>query len=173
MAFPAPIPLMLGRSLRCWALFAFAVSVVALGLAYVSEYFFGLHPCTMCYWQRVPYGVVIVLALAAYFLRAPKVQAGLLWLSVLLFAGGALLAAFHAGVEWRWWEGPTTCSGGVDGNLNPDELLARIMNAPAVSCTDAAIRVLGLSMAGWNALYSAGTALVLAVGLQTRKAPQA
>lgn len=157
-----------GRNLRCWALAAFGASVAALSLAYVSEYGFGLRPCEMCYWQRIPYAAAVVLALAAWFLRAPRVRAALLWGCVLLFAGGAALAAFHAGVEWRWWEGPSACGAALDGGMTAEQILARIRGAAVVSCTDAAVRVLGLSMAGWNALYSAGCAALLAVGLKTR-----
>lgn len=150
-------------------LFAVLASVAALAVAYVSQYGFDMHPCTMCYWQRIPYAGVIVLGVLAFVLRHKKsaFPKFLLWLSVLALFVGAGIAAFHAGVEWRWWEGPSTCSGGLDGALSLEELRAQIMGAPTVSCQDAAIRVLGLSMAGWNAIYSFFAALVL-LGLLRR-----
>lgn len=166
----ACLPAMLTRrSLRFWALAAFAVSFAALALAYTSEIVFDLRPCTMCYWQRIPFAVILVLALLAYFVPQAKVKRGLLWLCVATLAGGAALAAFHAGVEWRWWEGPSGCSGGINGALTTEQILAQIKGAAIVSCTDAAVRVLGLSMAGWNALYSVGAAVVIACGLRHAK----
>lgn len=146
-------------------LFAVLVGVVALGAAYGSEYIGGLHPCQMCYWQRIPYAVVIVLGIIAFFLRGKRGGAYplLLWLCWLAVVVGMGLGAFHAGVEYGWWEGPTACSGGIDANLSMEELRAKIMGAPTVSCKDAAIRVLTLSMAGWNALYALCSATILLI----------
>lgn len=143
-------------------LFAFFVAVAALGVAYASEVFYGLHPCHMCIWQRIPYAVIIVLALLAFFVRgrAKIFWKLLLWLCVLALLVNVGLSVFHAGVEWKWWEGPATCTGGFDG-LSAEDILAKIQGAPTVSCGEAAIRILGLSMAGWNAIYAAGAAIAL------------
>lgn len=149
-----------------WVLAAFGLSVLALGAAYGSELFFGLRPCEMCYWQRVPYGAVIAFTLLALFLRKPAIQRVVLVLCAVAFAIGAGLAVFHAGVEWRWWEGPSACSGGIDGTMTAAELLAQIQDAAIVSCSDAAVRVLGLSMAGWNALYSLACLAITLYGLR-------
>lgn len=154
-----------GQGVRFWALSAFAVSALALALAYISQYGFGLHPCEMCLWQRLPYAVVMALALMAFSLRMRL----LLWLCVLALAVGAGLGGFHAGVEWRWWAGPSACGGTLVGSLTPEQILEHIRGAAAVSCEEAALRVWGLSMAGWNALYSAGCAVVLAAGLRICK----
>lgn len=164
---PNPLALLRTCTPRCLALGVFGVAVLALGLAYVSEYVFGLHPCEMCYWQRVPFGVLIVLGLAAYFV--PKIARPLLWLAALVLLVSAALGAFHAGVEWKWWEGPSACSGGVRAGMTAEEILRHIRQAAVVSCTDAAVRVLGLSMAGWNALYSLGAALALLFALKQPK----
>jgi disulfide bond formation protein DsbB len=154
-------------SQRQWALVAFGMSVLALALAYVAEFGFGLHPCEMCYWQRIPFAVVIILSLIAWFV--PAVTRIMLWLCALAYAVGTGLAVFHAGVEWKWWEGPTACSAGFTPDMTPAELLAHIQQAARVSCADAAIRVLGLSMAGWNALYSLGCTSVLAGALLCKR----
>lgn len=155
------------RSLRFWALGVLGVAVLALGLAYLSQYGFGLRPCEMCYWQRIPFAVLLVLAPLACF--CPKLAPALLKLSVLVLLVSAGLGAFHAGVEWQWWEGPSACSGGFRADMTPAEILAQIQQAAVVNCKEAAIRVLGLSMAGWNALYSLGCALLLAIGLKTAR----
>lgn len=152
---------------RQWALVAFAMAVLALAAAYVAEYGFGLRPCEMCYWQRIPFAVVMVLSLLAW--KVQKITRPLLWLCALAFAASAGLAVFHAGVEWKWWQGPGACSAGFTADMTPEEILRHIQQAASVSCTDAAIRVLGLSMAGWNALYSLGCMAVLLLGITSQK----
>jgi disulfide bond formation protein DsbB len=66
-----------------------------------------------------------------------------------MFAGAAL-ALYHAGVEWRWWQGPQSCAaaGGLSGGL-PDLSSARV-----IRCDEAPWRFIGLSFAGWNFLVS-------------------
>lgn len=145
------------------ALLAFALAVAALGTAYIAEFGFGLHPCEMCYWQRVPFGVIVVLALLAWFV--PKIARPMLWLCTLGFAVSMALGAFHAGVEWEWWEGPGACSSGIQPGMSPAEILAHIKAAASVSCTAAAVRVLGISMAGWNAIYSLGCVVLMLLAL--------
>jgi disulfide bond formation protein DsbB len=67
---------------------------------------------------------------------------------------------YHAGVEQKWWEGPTSCTSGDIGGLSAEELMDQIMSAPLVRCDDIPWEMFGLSMAGWNALLSAGLVLV-------------
>lgn len=152
---------------RKLALAVLGLSAAALALAYVAEYGFGFRPCEMCYWQRIPFAVLVALSLAAYFL--PRFGWPLLWLCVAVFAVSAGLGVFHAGVEWRWWAGAGECSAKIGPGMRMEDILRQIHGAPAVSCTDPALRIFGLSMAGWNALYSAGCALALGLALLCRK----
>ena len=88
----------------------------------------------------------------------PYVRRGLILLG-LIWIGSAIFGAYHAGVEWKFWPGPTSCSGGLgDGGLLPD------LTKTVVSCEDAALRILGLSLAGWNAVISAVLAWVAFTG---------
>jgi disulfide bond formation protein DsbB len=132
-----------------------ALAVVTLGAVFVSQYGFGLAPCELCLWQRWPYGVAILAGLAA--LALPRWRAPLLVLAGLSFLATGGIGAFHAGVEWKWWQGLTSCGGGPTATTLED-LRAQLMAAPVVRCDEAAIRVLGLSMAGWNALWAAALA---------------
>ena len=124
-----------------------ALMLGALAFQYVG----GLPPCKLCYWQRYPH-------VAAIGIGAVALLTGwrfLPWLGALaaLTTGG--LGVYHSGVEQKWWQGPTTCSGGGDiGLLSTDDLLNQIMNAPVVRCDDIPWQMLGLSMAGWNAVIS-------------------
>src|ERR1700722_5599749 len=82
------------------ALLILAGAIVALAFAFIMQFGFDLHPCVLCLWQRVPYGVAGVLALAAW-IRAPYRQqaAFLLALCALVYLTGMGLAFFHSGVE--------------------------------------------------------------------------
>ncbi|MFN3399573.1 MAG: disulfide bond formation protein B, partial [Ferrovibrio sp.] len=102
-------------------------------------------------------------------LLLPRWRVQLLALAALSFAITGGIGVFHAGVEWKWWQGLTSC-GSSSTATSLEDLRAQIMAAPVVRCDDAAIRVLGLSMAGWNALWSAALA-VFAI-LAARRATQ-
>ena len=128
-------------------------SVALLGGALAFQYLGGLAPCQMCIWQRWPHAIAIVLGLIAFVPPARKPATRLAGLVVLIGAG---IAVFHAGVEWNWWEGLTACTGTGDmlGGLGAEDLLSTDGPLGVVRCDEAAWVFLGLSMAGWNAIFS-------------------
>lgn len=133
-----------------------AVGVFSLGFALVSQYGFGYHPCVLCIYQRWPYGIAIVLGLAAMLLRKrPKTAAILLLLSGAVFFTGAGIAVFHVGVEQKWWQGTSSC-GVPDSitNATVEDLYARIMANPVTRCDEIAWTLFGLSMAAYNVALS-------------------
>ena len=75
-------------------------------------------------------------------------------LGALAAATTGLIGVFHAGVEQKWWEGPTSCTSGDITNLTPEQLLEQIMTAPMVRCDEIPWALAGISMAGWNAIIS-------------------
>jgi len=136
----------------------FLISFTALAAAYVAEYGYGLKPCELCLYQRVPYWTAMPLGLAILFLakRHPRPAAILTMAGAVIFAAGAAIAFYHTGVEYHWWR---SFLEGCSVSLNAgsiDDLMAQIQATPAVRCDAAAWRdpVLGLSMAGWNAVLS-------------------
>lgn len=140
-------------------------AAAALAVAYASQYWGGLPPCPLCLWQRWPYWAAIALGLVAFALPM-RLQPGALAVMALLFLGNAAIAALHAGVEWRFWPSPVpecVVEAGAPA-ATVDDLLRALRPLPAIPCDEAAIRVLGLSMAGWNAVYALAVGVVLAVG---------
>jgi disulfide bond formation protein DsbB len=136
-----------------------ATAAAALGGAWYFQYVVGLAPCPLCLQQRIPYYIVIPLASAIAVaahrgVSMPVLKAGMLLIALTLLVGFGL-AVYHAGVEWKWWQGPQDCAGtggfsaGAAGSL-----LDRMRSAQVVRCDEAAWRLLGLSLAGWNALIS-------------------
>ncbi|MHA1565473.1 MAG: disulfide bond formation protein B [Alphaproteobacteria bacterium] len=132
-------------------------SLAMFGGALAFQYIGGMAPCTLCIYQRIPYGVTIALAVLALLLSrqlSPQVLAFVVALCGLVFAAGATVAAFHVGVEQHWWAGLSSCSSNIDPNLSLAELKAQILAAPVVRCDDIAWSMFGISMAGYNFLAS-------------------
>jgi len=151
------------------ALVAAALSSGALlAGAHLFETVGGLAPCALCLDQREAHWTALALAVAGIgvgavfkWRRAAAATAGALALVYLVSAG---LAFYHAGVEHHFWPGPATCFGGGVVDLGDGELADILNEKPAMpSCSDAAWRFLGVSMAGYNLLVSAAlSALCLA-----------
>lgn len=132
-----------------------AVIATVLGFQHIGGYI----PCKLCLEQREPYYAAIpvtAFALLAIGLSLPdKLVRLLLALAGALMLYTVYLAAFHSGVEWGWWEGPTDC-GATAGNISGDvnDLLGDLSATQPPSCNEAAGRFLGLSFAGWNVIVS-------------------
>ena len=132
--------------------------------AYAFQHIGGLAPCTMCIWQRYPHVAAIGLGALALFLPLAVLMA--LGALAALTTGG--IGVFHVGVEQGWWEGPSTCSSGPIGGLSTDDLMDQIMSASLVQCDQIAWSLAGISMAGWNALFSFGLALIWLAALRIK-----
>lgn len=153
-----------GKTQTRTAIFLLAAMAATVGGALAFQHIGGYIPCKLCLEQRMPYYVGIpLMALAALSasMRAPALLTrGLLVVGGLLMVWGLYMGVYHSGVEWGWWPGPTDCgavaapeSGGSGGVLDA------LNTVVPPSCDKAALRILGLSLAGWNAIAS----LVLAV----------
>ena len=142
-----------------WRLIAIVVSLATLGAAHAFETFGGYAPCGLCLHQREVYwtalGIGVVGSVLAW--KVPKLSTPISLLLTLTFFVGMALAAYHSGVEWKWWPGPTSCTGPAGGVSGADmaSLLAGAKIRPP-SCDEAAWRMFGISMAGYNTLISAG-----------------
>jgi disulfide bond formation protein DsbB len=136
---------------RTAAFIALALLAVIAG-AWIFE-FAGYPPCELCLQQRWAYYAGIPIAALLAVLKPTWIRPGLVVLGIML-AANAIFGVYHAGVEWGWWQGPTTCGGGGALTTEPGNLLESL-KTPGVLCTEAAIRILGLSLAGWNAVICA------------------
>lgn len=159
---------------RTWtALFLALAMAATVGSALAFQHLGGYIPCKLCYEQRVPYYIgvpLMILALLASLLRLPPwTTRGLLIAGGLLMVYGLYLGVYHSGVEWAWWAGPTDC-GAVAGPVDTGGkgVLDAIDNFIPPSCDKAALRILGLSLAGWNAIASLVLAIVAFRGAWAR-----
>ncbi len=119
----------------------------------------GYAPCELCILQRWPHLAAAVIAAAVWFLGWRR---WLVLLGVLAAATATGLAIYHSGVELKLWAGPQHCSGGISGmtQMSTQDLMAQLQSAPVVRCDEVSWSLLGLSMAGWNALISAGLTVI-------------
>ncbi|HEV2816350.1 MAG TPA: disulfide bond formation protein B [Allosphingosinicella sp.] len=142
------------------ALAKLLVMLVAGGLlaaALAFQYWGGLYPCEMCWWQR--YAHIAALAFVGVALVTGGGRA-LVALAALAIAASGAIGFYHAGVELGWFEGFTSCTSTASG-ASVQDVLKSIMAAPMIRCDDVQWSWLGISMAGWNAILSLVAALVI------------
>lgn len=149
-----------------WPFVAALASALILGGAYFFQYVLGYDPCALCYDQRHIHKAVIGVGLIGGLglIFVPALRAYAMWICLIIgaiYVYSAGFAFWHAGIEYDWWDGPATCTttGGT-----PQVDLSCIINGtdcgPIVLCDEAAWTLLGISMAGYNALISAAMAII-------------
>jgi disulfide bond formation protein DsbB len=143
-------------------LFALLLPLALLAGAYGSQYFGGLYPCEMCWWQRYPHFAAVPVALLAFLISNTAMQRVLVALVAFAILTSGVIGGFHAGVEYGWWKGPATCTGPV---ATGGDLLKSIMETPLVMCDVPQWTLFGISLAGFNFLLSFGGAIAILVAL--------
>lgn len=135
---------------------SFLVSILMLGGVFFFEFVKGLPPCQLCLWQRIPYYAVAGISFIALMLFTPKIYYGAAVLSGALFMVSAGLGAYHFGIELGLWAGFSECSGGLPLAQTPQELLNQLATAKPIDCAQPQWSLLGISLAGYNMLFSLG-----------------
>lgn len=148
------------------------LSAAGVGSALAIEHIGGIAPCPLCLDQRIAYYAAIpAAALAALIARRNPLLSRLLLAVVALgFLFNAGLGIYHSGIEWGFWPGPDACSGMAPLATSPEALLQSLNTPRVVRCDAAAVRILGLSLAGYSALLSALLAVMGALGMKARAA---
>lgn len=150
------------------ALIISGISFAAIAAAWAFEYA-GYAPCELCLEERIPFYVAIPGGLLAAFVagRWPRLAAILVGALALGFFYNAGLSAYHAGAEWHFWPGPDTCT--EDTLKSVGSLSKSLQNNKLVRCDEAAIRIFGISLAGYNVLLSAALAFFGAFAALNRR----
>ena len=133
-----------------------------------SQYIGGLVPCEMCHWQRWPHYFAVAVAGLSFAARGTPASRALVLLATAAIAVSGAIGVYHAGVELGTFQGMTACTAGGSGATGAD-LLKEIINTPLVRCDQVQWSLLGISMAGWNAILSLSGAAAVA-WLAMRKA---
>jgi disulfide bond formation protein DsbB len=155
--------------------FFLALAILVTAVASIAGAFlfeaFGYAPCELCLKERIPYYAAIPIAGVAVVFAARGLQTFLRAAFValaLIFAASAVFGAYHAGVEWGFWPGPKACTGALERAASVSDFLKQLESVKVPRCDSAALRILGLSLAGWNALISAGLAALAVLGLRAK-----
>jgi len=145
------------------------VVMASLGFQYIG----GQIPCKLCLQERIPYYISAPIMLVTICLvgRLPSLAVRLLFavvFVVMLYGFG--LAVYHAGAEWKFWEGPTDCAPAAAIVIEDASSLLDSLNiAVPVSCSEASFYFLGLSLAGWNGVSSLFGCFVAAIAAFMRR----
>lgn len=152
---------------------AAAALVFVGGLATIGGFFFfqyvlGYPPCPLCLEQRMAFYVSVPLAALLWLGAGHGASRKVLVLGFAAITAAMLwntgLSAFHAGVEWKFWPGPADCSGPINGFGSAANMLNRLQDIRIVRCDEAAWRLFGISLAGYDVLVSLALAAVAAWG---------
>ena len=139
------------------ALLIAAAALAVLAAVWIFQAF-GYAPCELCLAQRYAFYAAAPLALLTAFLASRSAH-GLARLGfaalAAIFAANAAFAAYHVGVEYHWWPGPTACTGGLTGSLDVNDLVKALNSEKVVRCDEVQLRIARLSLAGWNVVASA------------------
>lgn len=151
---------------------ALAITLIAFATiagAWIFE-FYGYLPCELCLKQRWAYyaGVPLAALTALVAARSPQAARPLLWALALLWFGSMMFGIYHSGVEWSFWPGPTTCTGAASTAGSMDDFMKQLQTTQVVQCDKVAIRILGLSLAGWNAVISAAMSALAVFGARAK-----
>ena len=168
MTAVSPIPRKLSPAMAA-ALAVLVIAAATIAGAWYFQLVLGLQPCPLCLEQRYAYYLAIPLAALTALAAGQNAPRSLLvaGLAVLALAAlaNAVLGAYHAGVEWKFWPGPADCTGPV-GNLgSAGSLLERLDKVKVVMCDEVQWTFLGLSLAGYNVLISLLMAVIAIWGL--------
>ena len=147
------------RIVRRWFFLAmFVASLAVLATALIAQYVFGLQPCELCQYQRIPYWTVAGMALTAHLVPESG-RRGIAVTIAVVFVLSAALAFYHFGVEKAWWHAVTACA--AQGSLPQSfEAFRATPLAPvAKPCDTVDWTVFGLSIT----LYNTALSLALAV----------
>ncbi|MDX1581017.1 MAG: disulfide bond formation protein B [Alphaproteobacteria bacterium] len=153
-------------------LFVFLASFAILLAAYGFQFLGDLEPCELCYWQRYPYYVAIPLSFIAVLWATRSPQGPIVGILMLLcsvaFFTGAAIAGYHVGVEQGWWQGPQACGASSELGRTAEEFLETIKGKDIVRCDEVPWSFLGISMAGYNFIFSVLLGLIAFVGFNRR-----
>ena len=143
---------MFKQSNNIFLIIIFAIISLAIISALIIQYWLGVEPCQLCFYQRIPYFLAIPLIVKIFFFK--KYEKITLFILFLIFIASAVLAFYHFGIEQGFFSESFVCKvGDLSGTLSKEQLLEQL-NKNSISCKDVSFRVLGLSLATINTILS-------------------
>jgi len=143
---------MLKQSNNIFLIIIFAVISLTSISALIIQYWLGHEPCKLCLYERVPYFLSILLLIKILLFKKNE-KITLLILS-LVFVGSSALAFYHFGIEQGFFSESLVCKAEDLSKILSKEQLLEQLKQSSVSCKDVSFRILGLSLASINAIFS-------------------
>ena len=163
------------RNTQPMLIFTLAISTTSLASAYTAQYVFGLLPCILCLYQRIPFAIIIFFSLIGV-LKAKSHDLGqaLIGINMIAFLANSALALYHSGVERHWWKSIFEGCAIPDLGDDPEKILETILSSPSVPCDEIpwADPILGLSMANYNAALCFGMFILCLISLKLSSRPK-
>ena len=126
--------------------------------ALIIQYWLGHEPCKLCLYERIPYFLSMLLIIKILFIK--KYEKITFLILSLVFIGSAALAFYHFGIEQGFFSESLACTtGDLSKTLSKEELLQQLQQN-SVSCKDVSFRILGLSLAAINTIFSLALSLI-------------
>ena len=148
---------MLKQTNNIFLIVIFAVILLTITSALIIQYWLGHEPCKLCLYQRIPYFLAILLIIKIFFFK--KYEKITLLILTLIFISSAALAFYHFGIEQGFFSESLACTApDLSKTLSKEQLLEQLKQNN-ISCKDVSFRILGLSLAAINTIFS----LVLSV----------
>ena len=143
---------MLKQSNNIFLIVIFAVISLTIISALIIQYWFGHEPCKLCLYQRIPYFLAILLIIKIFFFK--KYEKITLLILSLIFVGSAALAFYHLGIEQGFFDESSACTAPELSKTLSKEQLMEQLKQNTVSCKDVSFKILGLSLATINTIFS-------------------
>ena len=148
---------MLKQSNNIFLIVILAIISSTIISALIIQYWLGHEPCKLCLYQRIPYFLAILLIIKMFFFK--KYEKITLLILTLIFVSSAALAFYHFGIEQGFFSESLACTApDLSKTLSKEQLLEQLKQNN-ISCKDVSFRILGLSLAAINTIFS----LVLSV----------
>ena len=143
---------MLKQSNNIFLIIIFAVISLAIISALIIQYWLDHEPCKLCLYQRIPYFLAILLIIKIFFFK--KYEKITLLILSLIFIGSTALAFYHFGIEQGFFNESLACTTPDVSKTLSKEQLMELLKQNSVSCKDVSFKILGLSLAAINTIFS-------------------
>ena len=138
----------------------FILTIISLTIisALIIQYWLGHEPCKLCLYERIPYFLSMLLIIKILFIK--KYEKITFLILSLVFIGSAALAFYHFGIEQGFFSESLACTtGDLSKTLSKEELLQQLKQNN-ISCKDVSFRILGLSLAAINTIFSLALSVI-------------
>ncbi len=129
----------------------FFISLISIICALYIEHVLKYQPCKLCIYQRLPYLAAIFVSLIGFnYSNNDKI----LIVTIMIFTLSTILSGYHFGIENSIFDELSACASGSSDILNKSKLLESLNKNMPVNCKDATFKILGISLAAINTIFS-------------------